>query len=570
MIHPNRRTPPAPLLALCLGLILPLPAPAQPVIEDVREEDPVVPLTEELIEEEGLAREGDHLVEAVLAPDRSDLPGIRQRGFLRFAVAPDPLMIAYDGENAVGVAIALGQELEKYMASRPGGARTPTVVIPTPTPRAEVTERLKEGRSDFATLTLRRSRKSDLSLTRPLIEDVNDVPVLSPDLRGIERMEDLTGVPIYLAEESRYVDDLQRLNRERVAQRKEPLNLRLVDSRLDDYDLIEMVEIGLIPATVASDFKARFWQTVYPSIVIREDLAFTDDGFIGWAVRGGNPKLRKLLDGFAKRVRKGTLIGNVVLNQYASSADWIENLGTDEARLRITEVEPVIRRYAEEYGFEPELVLAQAYQESRLDQSRRSHVGAIGVMQVMPATARDPVVNIPDVTGLDDNVRAGVKYLRWLRDTYFDDPEIAPLDQTLLSFAAYNAGPGGVRKARRRAEAMGLDPDVWFDNVELAITRAVSREPAIYVRNIFKYYVSHRLLRDLEAETEVPLDQARRIADLTENLPLALRARVLESETDLVRNRGKGARGSEDVILSDSGTVLRAGPNEAQNATSLQ
>jgi membrane-bound lytic murein transglycosylase MltF len=509
------------------------------------------------VEEDGVATDGDHLVDAVLEPDTGDLQAIRSRGFLRFAVAPDPLMIAYDGENAVGIAIAIGQELEKHLANRPNAGRTPTVVVPTPMPRGEIVERLKGGMSDFATLTVGRAEQADLSLTQPLIRDVNDVPVLSPDLSGIETLDDLARLPIYISESGRYVRDLRELNAEREKQGKPLFDIRLVDGRLDDYDLIEMVEIGLIPATIASDFKARFWQTAYPSIVIREDLKLTEDGFIGWAVRSKNPRLLRALNGFSRKIRKGTLIGNVVLKKYASSAEWIENLNTAKARLKINEVGPVISRYARRYGFEPDLVLAQAYQESRLDQSVRSHVGAIGVMQVMPSTARDPVVDIPDVTGLDDNVHAGVKYLRWLRDTYFDDPEIEPLDQTLLSFAAYNAGPGGVKRARARASEMDLDPNVWFENVEVAIAQAVSREPVVYVRNIFKYYVSHRLLSELEMDAEEPLSEARRVAEITENLPLALRARALEAESTIVRTPSKGARGTEDLLISDSGAILR-------------
>jgi membrane-bound lytic murein transglycosylase MltF len=83
--------------------------------------------------------------------------------------------------------------------------------------------------------------------------------------------------------------------------------------------------------------------------------------------------------------------------------------------------------------------------------------------------------------------------MRFFRDHYFSDPEISPFDQTLLSFAAYNAGPGNIRKARRRAEKMGLDPNKWFGAVEIATARVVSREPVIYVRNILKYYVTYTL-----------------------------------------------------------------------------
>ena len=145
------------------------------------------------------------------------------------------------------------------------------------------------------------------------------------------------------------------------------------------------------------------------------------------------------------------------------------------------------------------MIAAQGYQELKLVQSSVSPAGAVGVMQVLPSTAADPNVAVPNIELLDNNVNAGVKYLRFLRDRYFSDPAISPLDQELLSFAAYNAGPGNIAKARTKAAAMGFDPNRWFQNVELAAARVVSREPVRYVRNIYKYYVAYRMLSEQAA-----------------------------------------------------------------------
>lgn len=142
------------------------------------------------------------------------------------------------------------------------------------------------------------------------------------------------------------------------------------------------------------------------------------------------------------------------------------------------------------------MIAAQGYQESCLDQSKRSPVGAVGVLQVMPATAKDPNVGIPDIHLTEPNIHAGVKYLRFLRDHFCSDPSLSKLDQTPFSFAAYNAGPGNVAKARKRAAKLGLNPNVWLDNVEIAAAKVVSREPVIYVRNIYKYYVAYVVLTE--------------------------------------------------------------------------
>ncbi len=102
---------------------------------------------------------------------------------------------------------------------------------------------------------------------------------------------------------------------------------------------------------------------------------------------------------------------------------------------------------------------AQGYQESTLDQSKRSHVGAIGVMQVMPTTAKDKAVNIPDIENLESNIHAGIKYNRWVVDNFYNDEAIAPIDRQLFAFASYNAGPGPRRAAEKGSRRAGAQSE---------------------------------------------------------------------------------------------------------------
>jgi membrane-bound lytic murein transglycosylase MltF len=123
-------------------------------------------------------------------------------------------------------------------------------------------------------------------------------------------------------------------------------------------------------------------------------------------------------------------------------------------------------------------------------------------MQLLPTTASSKAVGIPDITVLENNVHAGVKYLHWLHETYYSDESISPLDRMLFSFAAYNAGPGNMKRARRQAKKLGLNPNRWFGNVEIGMYRAVSGQPASYVRNIYKYYVTYQGLEKSRQERE--------------------------------------------------------------------
>jgi membrane-bound lytic murein transglycosylase MltF len=227
---------------------------------------------------------------------------------------------------------------------------------------------------------------------------------------------------------------------------------------------------------------------------------------IAWALRKDSPRLMKSISAFSETVKKGSLLGNILRKRYLGNIGWLDNALGGEDRKRYDETIEIIKRYAGEYEFDWLIIAAQAYQESRFDQSKRSPAGAIGVMQLLPTTAADKAVGIPDISNLENNIHAGVKYLHWLRETYFLDEVIAPLDRVLFSFAAYNAGPGNMKRARRRAKRLGFDPNRWFGNVEIGMYRAVSGEPASYVRNIYKYYVTYQGLEKSRQAREKALD----------------------------------------------------------------
>ena len=86
--------------------------------------------------------------------------------------------------------------------------------------------------------------------------------------------------------------------------------------------------------------------------------------------------------------------------------------------------------------------------------------------------------------------------MRFLRDRYFSDPELDDLNATLLSFAAYNGGPARMARLRREGAERGLDPNVWFRNVENIVAKRIGRETLQYVSNIYKYYIAYSLIAD--------------------------------------------------------------------------
>jgi membrane-bound lytic murein transglycosylase MltF len=117
-------------------------------------------------------------------------------------------------------------------------------------------------------------------------------------------------------------------------------------------------------------------------------------------------------------------------------------------------------------------------------------------MQLLPSTAADKSVGIPDIHNADNNIHAGVKYMRWIRETYFNDDAVGEINKTLFSFASYNAGPNRIRRLRAKSAERGLDPNVWFQNVEIIAAEEIGRETVQYVSNIYKYYAAYRLVMD--------------------------------------------------------------------------
>jgi membrane-bound lytic murein transglycosylase MltF len=174
------------------------------------------------------------------------------------------------------------------------------------------------------------------------------------------------------------------------------------------------------------------------------------------------------------------------LKDPTGSADW----------KRFEQTLALFRKYAGQYGFDPLMLAAQGYQESTLDQNAKSPVGAIGMMQLMPATGAE--LKVGDITLAEPNIHAGAKYMDQLMTRYFRDAKFDETNRSLFVFAAYNAGPGRVAQMRKEAEKRRLDPDKWFNNVEIVTAEKVGIETTTYVRNIYKYYAAYKLMLDVQ------------------------------------------------------------------------
>ena len=444
----------------------------------------------------------DPILASALDPWTGDLDGMVARGMVRVAIPYGLSTYFIDGADQKGLTFDLVQLFESVLRKRYPHHHGKLQVVVIPTNRGRLLPMLLEGQADIAagTLTITDQRRQLVDFGEPLVTGVREVLVTGPAAPDVKSADDLLPYPVHVRRSSSFHEHLVRLNEQRIAAGKPAFTVLAADENLTTDDLLEMVDAGLIPATVSDEPIARFFSQVFPKLVIHDNLALAENQQIAWAMRKSSPDLKALVDEFSREVRKGTRLGNILLSRHLKSARWVDNALAPENRAHFEHVAALLKTYAARYEFDWLMIAAQGYQESRLDQSKRSHMGAIGVMQIMPDTARDPNVNIPDIESIENNIHAGVKYLRFIRSRYFEEPSIAPLDRVLFSFAAYNAGPGNISKSRRQAGRMGLDPNVWLDNVEIAAAKVVSREPVVYVRNIYKYFVAYRLLIDHVAQ----------------------------------------------------------------------
>jgi membrane-bound lytic murein transglycosylase MltF len=432
----------------------------------------------------------------ITAPFKGDLDGMLKRRIVRFLVVQNPILYFVDRGRELGITYEAAMAFEKQLNAALGNKVVGVHVLVVPVARDQLIPKLLAGEGDIAAaeLTITPERQKQVDFSQPFATDISEVLVTGPSAAPVASLDELSGREVYVRASSSYAEHLKALNRKLAAEGRKPVVIQPADEVLETGDILEMVNAGLVDATIADSYLANLYTQVFPALRKSSDVTVSTGGQIAWAFRKRSPKLAAAVNAFVKSHRQGSLAGNVLINKYLKTTKWVKNARSDEDMKRFRAMIDIFRKYSKRYDFDYLLMAAQGYQESQLDQSKRSRVGAIGVMQVMPTTARDKAVNIPDIEKLDSNIHAGIKYNRWVADNFFDDPGIKPIDRELFAFASYNAGPGKISRLRKEAAAEGLNPDKWFNNVELIAAKRIGRETVVYVSDIYKYYLAYQMV----------------------------------------------------------------------------
>jgi len=439
----------------------------------------------------------DEAIAAALEPSTGDIEEMQAKRRIRILVTFSKTSYFLDKGRQMGATAEMGRAFEDFVNDKLKTRNLRIHVVFVPVRRDEILAGLQAGRGDIAAanLTITDDRRKVADFSVPFTAGVSEVVVTARGRAAPASVDDLSGKDVYVRQTSSYFGSLKRLNVALTAKGKRPVNILVADEQLEDEDILEMVNAGLIPATVVDDHVANLWKDVYDQIEVHPTVAVHTNGEIAWAVRKSAPKLRALVDEFVKQSGRGTTFGNVLLKRYFGDAKYLKRSMSAEEQRKFRTLITFFRQYGGQYDLPYLLLAAQGYQESQLEQNRRSSAGAVGVMQIKPSTAEGPPVFIKGVDkSVDANIHAGAKYLRWIVDEYYKDEPMTQIDKGLFAMASYNAGPGRISELRRKAKKVGLDDNRWFQNVEIIAAREIGRETVQYVGNIYKYYVAYDLL----------------------------------------------------------------------------
>ena len=439
-------------------------------------------------------------------PWLGDFDKLLQRRLIRVYAPFSPSLYFSDKGRERGLAVELVRDFERYLNVKHAKVlgKRPLTIYVLPATRDKLLPDLEAGLADIAvgnlTITEERLKVADFVPGDDGRRVISEIIVTGPGSPKLDRIEDLSGKMMHVRKTSSYHESLERLNEWLTGNGKPPAELVLVPDALEDEDMLDMLDAGLLQLVVMDDWKARMWAPVLPKLTARPDLVVRADARTGWAIRKNSPLLAAEIDDFFRNwaIKQGVVAYR--MNTYMKRVKELKDPTGNVEYRRFRETVALFEKYGARYGFDPLMLAAQGYQESQLNQAARSRVGAIGVMQLMPETGQQ--MNVGDVRQIEANIHAGAKYMDQLMRQHFSAAHFSEGNRPLFAFASYNCGPVNVARARREAEKRGLDPNKWFNNVEIVVAQQIGTETTTYVRNIYKYYVAYRLTRDAHEQAE--------------------------------------------------------------------
>ena len=415
-----------------------------------------------------------------------DFDGMLERRNIRVLAPYSRSLYFVENGTVHGLTADLAHDFETYLnqkhATELGGK--PITVTLVPTTRDRLLPELVAGKGDIAggNLTATPSRMQTADFVAPTAQaPANEVLVSGPGAPAVMALDDLSGKKVNVRKSSSYFESLNALNDQLRVGNKPPVQIVPMPDALEDEDVLDMLNAGLFDFTVVDSWKAKLWAVTLPKIKVHENVVLRTGGTIGWAIRKDSPKLHDELEGFYKVASRQGLIEARLSNYRKALSEISKSSGADRFGQTLT----LFRRYGKQYSFDPLMLAAQGFQESQLNQAGGHDASATASTAAVASGAN-----------LERNVQAGTKYVDQLMSRYFPDAKFSDTDRTLFTFASYKAGPDVIAQMRTEAASRGLDPNQWFNNVELVAAEKLGTETTVYVRNIYKYDVANELIAE--------------------------------------------------------------------------
>ena len=448
------------------------------------------------------AASADELIQRASQRFVGDFDEMKKRRIIRVGVAYNRTHYFIDKGVQRGLTYEMFKLFEDELNASIKRPKDKVHVLFMPMSRDEMQNALLAGRVDLlaANIKITPERRKLFDFSNPVRSDVAEIVVTGPGAPTIKALEDLAGQEVFVRDQGTYFQHLVEQNGRFKAQGLPEMKIRGLPHSLEDDDILEMVNAGLVKITVVDNILTDFWKQVFTSLTVHPNIALTANSEIAVAMRPVSPQLRAAMNALIKKHGMKTAVGNMLLKRYLVSTKFAKSATSSADLERYRKIVDLFRKYGDRYELDFLLMTALGYQESGLNQSVKSPVGAIGVMQVMPATGKE--MNVGDIRQMENNIHAGVKYIRYVIDEFYKDEPMDDLNKTLFAFASYNAGPGRLRQLRAEAAKRGLNQNVWFNNVEQIASERIGRETVTYVSNIFKYYVAYKLAQEEIQERE--------------------------------------------------------------------
>jgi membrane-bound lytic murein transglycosylase MltF len=448
-------------------------------------------------------------LDMAVKPWSGDFDAMRERRVIRFLVPYSRTLYFNDKGHERGLSADLARDFERYINKRYAGQldKKPITVYLIPTTRDKLLSNLAAGLGDISAgnLTVTDEREKIVDFVAPAdSKPIHELIVTGPKSPPIGSLDDLSGKQVYTRKSSSYYESLTALNGRFNSGGKPPMQIDLLPDALEDEDVLEMLNAGLLDIVVVDDWKAKMWAQVLPHVKVREDLVVRGDGHIGWAIRKGSPQLQAILhDFYVDDVKKQDLEA-ARLSQYMKQIRQISDNTDSAERQHFDQTLTLFEKYGKQYSFDPLMLAAQYYLESRPNQKAHNHMGSAGAVQIRKVAGRKDATS---ASLSESSIHADAQYMDQMMSQYFPDAHFNETDRALFAFASYDAGPANIAKMRKEAAASGLNPDKWFNNVEIVVAQNIGIETTTYVRDVYKYYAAYLLVINEKNEKRRAMEQ---------------------------------------------------------------